>query len=147
MFGTVNLHLESLKPLTSELRTIFQRVRYLPAKRGVHSVAPYLAEKFRLAGEAAVEPYVERGAELVCEAPAPDERTFRMGCFARARACTIAIFSIDRQAELPVQGNNLRSERGLRLSRLIRAASLACQNQRKAPKFARNRESIWESRK
>ena len=97
----VNLHLEGLKPLTSELRTIFRQIRYLPAKRGAHSVAPYLAEKFRLAGEAAVESYLERGAELVCEAPAPDERTFRMGWFARARVLHDVSGAITLDPDMP----------------------------------------------
>jgi len=77
--------IEGLGLLAEQLQAKFRKVRYLDATRGAHSVAPYPAEKFRIAGEAAVEKYLEGGAQLLCEAPAPNERTFRMGWFARPR--------------------------------------------------------------
>ena len=81
----VSLPVECLKGLTGEVRAAFEQVRYLDGDRGARSVAPYLAEKFRTDGEAAVRRYLQDGAELVCKGPAPDERTFRMGWFARPR--------------------------------------------------------------
>ena len=81
----VFLPIECLKELAGGVRAAFGQIRYLDGDRGAHSVAPYLAEKFRTAGEAAVGSYLQKGAELICEGPAPDERTFRMGWFARPR--------------------------------------------------------------
>lgn len=86
-FGGLQIFLPvgRLKELTGEIRTAFEKVCYREGDRGARSVAPYQAEKFRTAGEAVVQRYLQEGAELVCEGPAPEERTFRMGWFARPR--------------------------------------------------------------
>ena len=97
----VRVPLDALGLLAKQLQAKFRKARYRDATRGAHSVAPYLAEKFRIAGEAAVERYLEGGAELLCEAPAPDERTFRMGWFARPRVLHDVSGAITLDPEMP----------------------------------------------
>lgn len=76
----VDVPLELLRDLIRHLTAAFAAVQYCGAATNF-TVAPYIAEKFRTSGERQVDTWLASGADLLCEAPEPDQRTYRMGWF------------------------------------------------------------------
>jgi acyl-CoA reductase-like NAD-dependent aldehyde dehydrogenase len=91
----VDVPLERLHDLAQHLSTAFTAARY----GGAFNTAPYIAEKFRTRGERQVNAWLESGADLVCVAPEPDPRTYRMGWFMAPRALHDAAGNISLDQE------------------------------------------------
>ena len=81
---TVDVAASRLKEFSEAIAAVFKSGRYFEGLGGSHTIAPFIAEKFRTAYERLIESHLASGAEKICAAPQPDPKTFRMGWFARA---------------------------------------------------------------
>jgi acyl-CoA reductase-like NAD-dependent aldehyde dehydrogenase len=96
----VEIPLVRLPDLTRHLNAAFASARYGGATDDF-AVAPYIAEKFRTSGERQVGTWLESGADQICEAPAPDQRTYRMGWFAAPRVLHDIAGNLSLDSEMP----------------------------------------------
>jgi acyl-CoA reductase-like NAD-dependent aldehyde dehydrogenase len=101
-FGGAEVHipLERLRDLSRDLNAAFAAARYGGAATD-STVAPYIAVRFRAGGERQLDAWLETGADLVCDPPAPDQRTYRMGWFAPPCALHDAAGNISLDPEAP----------------------------------------------
>ena len=80
---TVDIAASRLKELSEAVSEIFEAGRYFEESCGSHTIAPFIAEKFRDAYERSIESHVASGAETMCVAPKLEPKIHRMGWFAR----------------------------------------------------------------
>ena len=81
----VNVAESVLEEFTDAISAAFESGRYFVGLYGSHTVAPFIAEKFRTASEKLVEDHLAAGAEPICATPQPEAKTYRMGWFGTAR--------------------------------------------------------------
>ena len=80
---TVDIAASRLKDFAEAIAAIFESGRYFEESCGSHTIAPFIAEKYRTAYEHLKKGRLAAGAERVCTAPQPSEKTYRMGWFVR----------------------------------------------------------------
>lgn len=80
---TVDIAASRLKDFAEAIAAIFESGRYFEESCGSHTIAPFIAEKYRTAYEHLKKGCLAAGAERVCTAPQPSEKTYRMGWFVR----------------------------------------------------------------
>ena len=81
---TVDVAASRLKGFSEAIALAFVSGRYFDGLSGSHTIAPFIAEKYRTGYENAIKGHLAAGAEKVCAAPQPDPKTYRMGWFASA---------------------------------------------------------------
>ena len=79
----VDVAASRLKEFSEAITAVFESGRYFEGLSGSHTIAPFIAEKFRTKYERLIENHLTSGAEKICAAPHPDPKTYRMGWFAR----------------------------------------------------------------
>ncbi len=79
----VDVAASRLKEFSEAIAAIFDSGRYFEESCGSHTIAPFVAEKYRTAYEHLKKGHLAAGAERICTAPQPGPRTYRMGWFAR----------------------------------------------------------------
>ena len=79
----VELAASRLGEFSDAITAAFEAGRYFEGLRGSHTIAPFVAEKYRTAYEHLKKGRLAAGAERICTAPQPGPRTYRMGWFAR----------------------------------------------------------------
>ena len=97
----VDIAASRLKEFSDAIAAIFESGRYFEGLNGSHTIAPFIAEKYRIAHERTIESLLSSGAERLCTAPQPDPKTFRMGWFAPARVLHDPTHRISLDPELP----------------------------------------------
>ena len=80
---TVDIAASRLNELSEAVAEIFASGRYFEESCGSHTIAPFIAEKYRDAYERSIESHVAAGAKTMCIAPALEPKIYRMGWFAR----------------------------------------------------------------
>ena len=80
---TVDVAASRLGEFSDAIAAAFAAGRYVEGLRGSHTIAPFVAEKYRSAHEHLEKGHLAAGAERICTAPQPSPRTYRMGWFAR----------------------------------------------------------------
>ena len=80
---TVDVAASRLGEFSDAIAAAFEAGRYVEGLRGSHTIAPFVAEKYRAAHEHLEKGHLAAGAERLCTAPQPSPRTYRMGWFAR----------------------------------------------------------------
>ena len=79
----VDVAASRLAEFSDAIAAAFEAGRYFEGLRGSHTIAPFVAEKYRTAYEHLEKGRLAAGAEPICTAPQPSPRTYRMGWFAR----------------------------------------------------------------
>ena len=79
----VDVAASRLDAFSEAVAAAFDAGRYVEGLRGSHTIAPFIAEKYRTAYEHLQKGRLAAGAKPICTAPSPSERTYRMGWFAR----------------------------------------------------------------
>ncbi|MDE0052286.1 MAG: aldehyde dehydrogenase family protein [Rhodospirillales bacterium] len=79
----VDVAASRLDAFSEAIAVAFGAGRYAEGLRGSHTIAPFIAEKYRTAYEHLKKGRLAAGARPICTAPSPSERTYRMGWFAR----------------------------------------------------------------
>ena len=82
---TVDIAASRLKEFSDALAAIFESGRYFEGLSGSHTIAPFIAEKYRDGYERSIGSHLSTGAETIGVTPQPDPKTYRMGWFAPAR--------------------------------------------------------------
>ena len=80
---TVDIAASRLKDFSEAIAAIFDSGRYFEESCGSHTIAPFIAEKYRTAHEHAIKGRLAAGAERMCIAPQLEPKIYRMGWFAR----------------------------------------------------------------
>lgn len=83
---TVDVAASRLKEFSEAIALAFESGRYFEGLSGSHTIAPFIAEKYRTAFERSIESHLASGAKRICATPKPAPRTYRMGWFAPACA-------------------------------------------------------------
>ena len=81
---TVDVASSRLKAFSEAIAAVFESGRYFERLSGSHTIAPFIAEKYRTAHEHAIKGGLAAGAVRICATPQPSPRTYCMGWFARA---------------------------------------------------------------
>ena len=81
----LNVAASRLKEFAEAIAATFEAGRYFERFHGAHTVAPFIAEKYRIESEGLIEEHLASGAVPVCATPHPSPKTCRMGWFGRAR--------------------------------------------------------------
>ena len=81
---TVDVAASRLKEFSDVIAAVFEAGRYFEGLSGSHTIAPFIAEKYRSAYKQLIESYLESGAKRICATPTPAPRTYRMGWFSPA---------------------------------------------------------------
>ncbi len=79
----VDVAASRLGEFSDAIAAAFEAGRYVEGLRGSHTIAPFVAEKYRTACEHLKKGHLAAGAERLCTAPQPSPRTYRMGWFER----------------------------------------------------------------
>ena len=80
---TVNIAASRLNEFSEAVAALFASGRYFEESCGSHTIAPFIAEKYRDAYERSIESHVAAGAKTMCVAPELEPKIYRMGWFAR----------------------------------------------------------------